>query len=168
MSCPFCSFGELWLGDFQDRLKNFSYQSRWVLNVIQFNLTISFCLEGNGDFYEWATQTAKVRWRPEFPKSGKLLKHWLKVFTDSLEMCERIATAQEQDAPDRLRVPFAYVSAELFEIIVRIALRMTKPFPGSRGRISNRQIAILRGRSWRPGKRSQRNPCARLCRHYSF
>ena len=43
--------------------------------------------------------------------------YWLKLFTDFLEMCERIAMAQEQDAPDRLRVLAVYVSAEVYEII---------------------------------------------------
>jgi len=32
-------------------------------------------------------------------------------------MCERIATVQEQDGPEKLRVLVAYVSAEVYEII---------------------------------------------------
>jgi len=46
-----------------------------------------------------------------------LLKHWLKVFTDFLEMCERVATSQGQDAPEKLRVRVVYVSAEVHEVI---------------------------------------------------
>jgi len=54
---------------------------------------------------------------PNSPKAAKFLKHWWKVFTDFLEMCEHVATAQDQGAPNRLQVLVEYVSAEVYEII---------------------------------------------------
>ena len=54
---------------------------------------------------------------PNSPKAAKQLKHWLKVFTDFLESCERLATAQEVAAPDKLRALTAYVSADVYDII---------------------------------------------------
>ena len=40
----------------------------------------------------------------------------MKVLTDFLELCERVATAQDQDAADWLRTLVAYISADVYEI----------------------------------------------------
>jgi len=45
------------------------------------------------------------------------LKQLKQVFTDFLESCERLATAQEVAAPDKWLTLTVYVSADVYDII---------------------------------------------------
>jgi len=103
---------------------------------------------------------------PNSPKAAKFLKHWWKVFTDFLEMCEHVATAQDQGAPNRLQVLVEYVSAEVYEIIDDCTTYDEAISRLKRAYIKSPNSSFATG--WRPGNRSQRNACERLCKHYSF
>jgi len=52
-----------------------------------------------------------------FPKAAKQFKHWFRVFTDFAQKCDQIASAQDADVPDKLRMLFAYIRANMYEII---------------------------------------------------
>ena len=54
---------------------------------------------------------------PSSPKAAKQLKHWFRVFTDFAQKCDQIARAQDADAPYKLRMLFAYISADVYELI---------------------------------------------------
>ena len=54
---------------------------------------------------------------PSSPKAAKQFKHWLRVFTDFAQKCDQIARAQDADIPDKLRMFFAYISADVYELI---------------------------------------------------
>jgi len=41
----------------------------------------------------------------------------LRVFTDFAQKCDQIARAQDADIPDKLRMLFAYTSADVYELI---------------------------------------------------
>jgi len=43
------------------------------------------------------------------------------VFTDFAQKCDRIARAQVADAPDKLRMLFAYISADVYGMIENCA-----------------------------------------------
>ena len=47
---------------------------------------------------------------PSSPKAAKQFKHWLRVFTDFAQKCDQIARDQDADAPDKLRMLFAYIA----------------------------------------------------------
>jgi len=54
---------------------------------------------------------------PSSPKAAKQLKLWLRVYTDFIDKYGVIARSQQADAPDKLRTLFAYVSADVYEMI---------------------------------------------------
>ena len=54
---------------------------------------------------------------PSSPKTAKQFKHWLWVFTDFAQKCDQIARAQDADVPDKLWMLFAYISADVYEMI---------------------------------------------------
>jgi len=51
----------------------------------------------------------------------KQFKHCLRVLTDFAQKCDQIARAQDGDAPDNLRMLFAYISADVYEVIKNCA-----------------------------------------------
>ena len=59
----------------------------------------------------------RIDTEPNSLKAEKQLKHWLNVFTNYLERCDRLAEAQEDTIFSRLRVLFASVSDEVYEFI---------------------------------------------------
>ena len=56
---------------------------------------------------------------PNSQKGAKQLKHWLKVFTDFLQRCDRTneEEGQETRVTNHLQLLFAYVSADVYEYI---------------------------------------------------
>ena len=55
---------------------------------------------------------------PSFQTAPKQFKHWLKVFSDFVAGCVRQAAGQDgQPQVDRLRILFAYVSADVYEFV---------------------------------------------------
>ena len=54
---------------------------------------------------------------PSSPKAARQFKHWLRVFTNFAQKYDQIARAQDADVPDKLRMLFAYISADVYEMI---------------------------------------------------
>jgi len=54
---------------------------------------------------------------PSSPKAAKQFKHWLREFKDFAQKCDQIARAQDADVPDKLRMFFAFISADVYEMI---------------------------------------------------
>jgi len=54
---------------------------------------------------------------PSSPKAAKQFKHWLRGFTDFAQKCDQIASAQDANAPDKLRMLFANICADVYEMI---------------------------------------------------
>jgi len=47
----------------------------------------------------------------------------LRIFTDFVQKCDQIARAQDADVPDKLRMLFSYISADVYEMIEDCAMR---------------------------------------------
>ena len=55
---------------------------------------------------------------PSSQTAPKQFKHWLKVFSDFVTECVRQAAGQDgQPQVDKLRILFAYVSADVYEFV---------------------------------------------------